>query len=149
DTLRASKAMQSRFFSLVKHGKMEPVWNSTVVDILGAERVEAVLLKGLKTSGSRVLPTRGGFPSVRDTPHTARFSGRVGLGCKGTGMTRGSSGWGWAHGRAWRESSRRGMLPTTSIGKPLPQPEPGAWRRWTPNAGWRRWGYRNSRGREE
>src|SRR5439155_23080720 len=27
DALRASKAMQQRFFNLVEHGKMQPIWN--------------------------------------------------------------------------------------------------------------------------
>jgi thioredoxin reductase (NADPH) len=35
DQLRASQAMQERFFRLVKKGKMEPLWNTVIVDVLG------------------------------------------------------------------------------------------------------------------
>ena len=35
DQLRASKAMQERFFRLVEEGKMEPLWDSVITDVLG------------------------------------------------------------------------------------------------------------------
>lgn len=79
EQLRASKAMQSRFFRLVEEGKMTPVWNSGVVDVLGAERVEAVQLKDQTTGALRKLPCRGVFLAIGHTPNTELFRAQLDL----------------------------------------------------------------------
>ncbi|TWT41160.1 Thioredoxin reductase [Phycisphaerae bacterium RAS1] len=73
DELRASKAMQERFFRLVKEGKMEPVWDSTVVDVLGDAQISGVRLKNLKSGVQRDLPCKGMFLAIGHTPNSAIF----------------------------------------------------------------------------
>jgi thioredoxin reductase (NADPH) len=70
DELRASKAMQQRFFRLVEAGKMAPVWNSTVVDVLGARMIEGVRLKNVQTNEESTLPCKGMFVAIGHTPNS-------------------------------------------------------------------------------
>ncbi len=70
DQLRASKAMQERFFRLVHEGKMEPVWDSAVIDVLGDASITGVRLKNLKTNAERELPCRGMFVAIGHTPNS-------------------------------------------------------------------------------
>lgn len=73
DSLRASKAMQERFFKLVALGKMEPVWNSQVVDVLGENAVAGVRLRNVQTGETRDLPCRGVFMAIGHTPNSGPF----------------------------------------------------------------------------
>jgi len=75
DELRASKAMQDRFFRLVKEGKMEPVWNSVVVDVLGDQQITGVRLKDVKSGDERDFACRGMFLAIGHTPNTELFKG--------------------------------------------------------------------------
>jgi thioredoxin reductase (NADPH) len=77
DELRASKAMQERFFKLVEHGKMEPVWNSVVTDVLGASAVEGVRLRHTQTGEETTLPVKGMFLAIGHTPNTELFRGQI------------------------------------------------------------------------
>ena len=73
DAFRASKIMQSR---VLGHKKIEVVWNSEVIELLGAERVEAV----------RVASHPQGNPMdhIKDTADAAASGGKVyGLACDG------------------------------------------------------------------
>jgi thioredoxin reductase (NADPH) len=79
DALRASKAMQARFFRLVELGKMQPVWNAVVVDMRGAERLEALRLRDTHTGAERDLPCRGVFMAIGHTPNTDLFRGQLDL----------------------------------------------------------------------
>jgi len=79
DELRASKAMQQRFFKLVEEKKMEPVWNTTIADVLGENAITGVKLKDLKTGATRDLPLRGLFMAIGHTPNTELFTGQIDL----------------------------------------------------------------------
>lgn len=68
DELRASKLMQKR---VLENPKCEVVWNSVVVDILGAEKVEGVRLKNVKSGEQSNLACRGVFVAIGHTPATA------------------------------------------------------------------------------
>lgn len=70
DQLRASKAMQDRFFRLVDEGKMQPHWDSVVEDVLGGDAVTGVRLKNVKTNVVFDLPCRGMFVAIGHTPNT-------------------------------------------------------------------------------
>jgi thioredoxin reductase (NADPH) len=74
DELRASKAMQDRFFKHVEEGKMEPVWDSVVIDVLGDKTVEGVRLRNVKTDEERDLPCKGMFLGIGHTPNTELFT---------------------------------------------------------------------------
>ena len=79
DQLRASKAMQERFLKLVDEGKIQPQWNSVVVDVLGDKTITGVQLKDVKTEAVRELPCRGLFVSIGHTPNTELFQGKLDL----------------------------------------------------------------------
>jgi thioredoxin reductase (NADPH) len=70
DQLRASKAMQKRFFKHVEKGTMEPIWNSIVVDVLGEQTLSGVRLENVKTGEVRDLPCKGLFLAIGHTPNT-------------------------------------------------------------------------------
>lgn len=70
DQLRASKAMQDRFFRLVHEGKMQPVWNSQVVDVLGESRITGVRLRDTLSATERDLPLKGLFVAIGHTPNS-------------------------------------------------------------------------------
>jgi thioredoxin reductase (NADPH) len=76
DTLRASKIMQER---VLKHPKIEVMWNTVVEDVMGNEVVEAVRLKDAKTNQPRELPCGGLFYAIGFTPNTAIVAGQMEL----------------------------------------------------------------------
>ncbi len=79
DQLRASKAMQQRFFRLVEEGKMVPHWNQVVVDVLGDKSITAVRLKHTQTGEISELPCKGMFVAIGHTPNTDLFKGQLEL----------------------------------------------------------------------
>jgi thioredoxin reductase (NADPH) len=70
DTLRASKIMQDR---ALKNPKISFVWNSEVIDVLGADKVTGVRLRDLVTGEERDLDTAGLFLAIGHVPNTAPF----------------------------------------------------------------------------
>lgn len=83
DELRASKAMQARFFRLVEEGKMAPVWDSVVVDVLGDQTITGVRLKNVKTGAERDQACKGLFLAIGHTPNTVLFRDVLALDDKG------------------------------------------------------------------
>lgn len=83
DQLRASKAMQERFFKFVHEGKMEPLWDSVVTDVLGDKSIVGVRLKNAKTGVERDLPSKGLFVAIGHTPNTELFKGQLDFDDKG------------------------------------------------------------------
>ena len=79
DQLRASKAMQERFFRLTEEGKMQPHWDSVVTDVLGDNAVTGVRLKNVKTGATTDLPCRGMFVAIGHTPNTEIIKNRLEL----------------------------------------------------------------------
>ena len=76
DQLRASKIMQER---VLKHPKIEVIWNTIVEDVLGTDAVSAVRLKDVTTNQTRELPCGGLFYAIGFTPNTTRFTGQLEL----------------------------------------------------------------------
>ena len=74
DALRAAGSLQERLFSLPN---VEMIWNSTVEEILGGQRVEGVLLRDSLTGMSRHLAADGVFIAVGIVPESGAFSGLV------------------------------------------------------------------------
>ncbi len=70
DTLRASKAMQARAFA---NPKIEFVWNTEVIDVLGDQKVNGVRLRNLQTGEERDLPVGGFFLAIGHEPNTGAF----------------------------------------------------------------------------
>lgn len=80
DQLRASKIMQKR---ALDNPKIEMLWNSVVVDVLGAERISGLRLKDTVTGKEREVPVGGLFLAIGHTPATAFLKGQLELDAKG------------------------------------------------------------------
>ena len=72
DSFRASKAMQAR---ILDNPKAEPVWNSVVVDVLGNDFIEGLLLENVLTKERTTLPVRGLFIAIGHSPATKFLQG--------------------------------------------------------------------------
>lgn len=67
DELRASKIMQDRACA---NEKIEFVWNSEVVDVVGDDAVTGVLLRDTVDGSTRELPVTGVFVAIGNDPRT-------------------------------------------------------------------------------
>ena len=78
DKLRASKIMAER---LLSNPKVQPIWDSVVVDISDASqgKVSGVRLKNLKTGAESLLPCAGVFVAIGHLPNTQLFKGTLDL----------------------------------------------------------------------
>ena len=74
--LRASKIMQDRAFA---NDKIQFEWNSQVVDVLGEDTVEGVVLADTETGEQRQLRTDGLFVAIGHDPTTSLFRGQLEL----------------------------------------------------------------------
>ncbi len=74
--LRATKIMQERAF---KNDRIEFVWNAEVVDVVGQESVEGVVLADTVTGKRSELRTDGVFLAIGHDPTTALFRGQLDL----------------------------------------------------------------------
>lgn len=79
ETLRASKIMQERAF---KNDKIEFIWNSEVLEILGEEvgtqrKVTGVQLRDRVTGESKELPCAAVFVAIGHKPNTEIFQGQL------------------------------------------------------------------------
>ncbi len=70
--LRASKIMQERAF---KNEKIEFLWNSQVVDLLGETRLEGALVRDVVSGDTSVLAVTGLFVAIGHRPNTDLFRG--------------------------------------------------------------------------
>ena len=73
DELRAEKMMQER---LLKHEKVEMVWDSVVEEVIGDDEprgVTAVRVKNVKTGETRDIPAHGFFVAIGHAPATELF----------------------------------------------------------------------------
>ena len=74
DTLRACKWLQDSAF---KNPKISFVWNSTVTEVLGENRVEGVKLKNTVSGEESTLPCDAVFLAIGYTPNTEIFKGQI------------------------------------------------------------------------
>jgi thioredoxin reductase (NADPH) len=72
--LRASKIMQDR---ALNNPKIEPVWNTTVTDVLGEEKITGLRLKNLVSGEESQLPVGGLFLAIGHTPITSFLNGQL------------------------------------------------------------------------
>jgi len=71
DQLRAEQALQERALA---HPKLEFVWDTVVVEILGEKVVEGLRLSNVKTDQRSSLRVDGIFVAIGLTPNSQRFS---------------------------------------------------------------------------
>jgi thioredoxin reductase (NADPH) len=76
DKLRASKYLQEKAFA---NPKITFVWNSTVQEILGKDRVEGVKLRNVVSGEESVLPCDAVFLAIGYTPNTSIFKDQIEL----------------------------------------------------------------------
>jgi len=76
DTLRASKIMQER---AMRNDKVEFVWNSEVVDVLGEDKVSGLRLRNTVSGEQSDLEVAGMFLAIGHNPNTGVFSGKITL----------------------------------------------------------------------
>ena len=76
DSLRASKIMQERAFT---NDKINFVWDSEVVEVLGEASVTGVRIRNVKTSEEQVLDASGFFVAIGHDPCSDLFRGQVRL----------------------------------------------------------------------
>ncbi|HEX6232594.1 MAG TPA: thioredoxin-disulfide reductase [Jiangellaceae bacterium] len=74
DELRASKVMQERAFA---NDKIEFVWNTEVVDVLGDEKVSGLRLRSTQTGEERTLEVTGLFIAIGHDPRSELVAGQV------------------------------------------------------------------------
>jgi thioredoxin reductase (NADPH) len=74
DQLRASKIMQERAF---KNDKIEFIWDTLVVDILGDGHLEGVKLQNVKSGEESELAISGLFVAIGHIPNTKIFKGQL------------------------------------------------------------------------
>jgi thioredoxin reductase (NADPH) len=74
--LRASKIMQDRAF---QNEKIEFVWDSAVVDVLGDTKVTGVRLRNLLTNEESELDVAGVFVAIGHAPNTDIFKGTLAM----------------------------------------------------------------------
>ncbi len=74
DELRASKVMAERVLS---NEKIEPVWNSQVVDVLGDAKVSGIVIEDTITGDRRELPVTGLFIAIGHDPRSELLTGQI------------------------------------------------------------------------
>ena len=92
DELRASKIMQER---AMRNEKIDFIWNSEVVDILGDDAVTGVVLRDTVDGSTHELPLDGVFVAIGNDPRTHLVHGKLDLTAEGTV---------WVDGRSSRTS---------------------------------------------
>ncbi len=78
DSLRAEKIMQDKLFAKIDEGKIEPVWNHVVDEVLGDDSgVTGLRLKSTQDDSTRELTVTGFFVAIGHTPNTSIFDGQL------------------------------------------------------------------------
>ncbi len=76
DELRASKIMQQR---AIDNPKIEVVWNTVLVDVVGSAMLEGARLKNVETGEETTLPCSGLFYAIGHDPNTKFLGGQLDL----------------------------------------------------------------------
>ena len=76
DKLRASKVMAER---VLTNEKIQPVWNSQVVDVLGDDKVNGIVIEDTITGDTRELPVTGLFIAIGHDPRSELIAGQIDL----------------------------------------------------------------------
>lgn len=74
DEFRASKIMQKR---TLENPKIQVHWNTTVKDVLGAERVAGLLLESTVDGSTREIAITGFFLAIGHVPNSKIFEGQL------------------------------------------------------------------------
>ncbi len=86
--LRASKIMQDRAFA---NEKIEFLWNSEIIDIVGGDQVSGVVLRDTETGSTRDLALEGIFVAIGHDPRVHLVHGKLDVTEEGTVRVQGRS----------------------------------------------------------
>jgi thioredoxin reductase (NADPH) len=75
-SFRASKIMADRVHA---HDKIEVIWNSEVIEVIGPEKTEALKLRNLETGVETTIDADALFIAIGHDPNTAIFKGQLEL----------------------------------------------------------------------
>ncbi|MCA9369197.1 MAG: thioredoxin-disulfide reductase [Pseudomonadales bacterium] len=76
DAFKASKIMQDRVLS---HEKISVLWNTTLEEIIGTQKVEQVRVKNTQSGEEQTLPAEGVFIAIGHRPQTSLFVNQIEL----------------------------------------------------------------------
>lgn len=76
DEFRAAKSLQERLFSL---DNVEIIWDSTVKEIKGDNKVSSIIISNTKSNEEKEIETDGVFIAVGIIPNSETFEGVVGM----------------------------------------------------------------------
>ena len=74
ERLSGEKALMDQ---VMRHPKINILWNTEVESFVGHEKLTKVVLKNLKTDEVTDLPVDGAFVAIGQTPNTALFKGQL------------------------------------------------------------------------
>lgn len=74
DSLRAGKVLQTRAFA---EPKIDFVWDTTVTEVVGTDKIDHLKLKNLKTEEESEFVTDGLFIFIGHTPNSQLFAGQL------------------------------------------------------------------------
>jgi thioredoxin reductase (NADPH) len=80
ERLRASKILQERAF---ENPKIEFIWNSTVIDIEGTNKISSIIIKNNKNGEEKKLNVGGLFVAIGHEPNTSIFKNQIDMDDKG------------------------------------------------------------------
>ena len=80
DKLKASKIMQDRAFA---NPKISFLWNTAVVDVLGKEKLEGVVIENIGDGKTSTIQCQGLFVAIGHKPNTDFIRGQIELDQKG------------------------------------------------------------------
>lgn len=72
DSFRASKASQEM---VLNNPKVKVIWNKTIIEYLGSDKLEAVILKDTKTGEEEEMKIDGVFVAIGNKPNTTLLTG--------------------------------------------------------------------------
>jgi thioredoxin reductase (NADPH) len=73
------------------NSKVEVIWNSEVVDVLGEKQVSAIQVKNIKSGDVTEMPMDGVFVAIGHKPNTKVFEGQLATNDVGYLLTEGKS----------------------------------------------------------
>ena len=76
DAMRASKTMQER---VLKNAKIEVLWNTVALEVLGDKALTGVKVKNVNTNQERTLDVGGLFYAIGHQPNTSFLDGQLKL----------------------------------------------------------------------
>jgi len=79
DTLRAEKILQER---LIKHPKIEIIWNHTVDEFIGSDEplsLNKIKIKNVKDNKEKIIEASGAFIAIGHDPATSLFKNKINM----------------------------------------------------------------------